>query len=98
MSEHTPLPWRYDAADIKSESALETIAMVDFDNDNWEANAALIVEAVNNYDALRAELDAVKAASRNLIESVEFSERIGRKGSGLDDALIELAKLTEETA
>lgn len=67
MNEYTTLPWKVDGHDIESESALECIAVV-LNHDNWKANAEIIVEAVNNYDAIRAELETVKAQRDALIE------------------------------
>jgi hypothetical protein len=41
---------------------------------NWEANAALIVTAVNQHDALKAEADRLTAENARLREALDAAE------------------------
>lgn len=58
--EHTPTPWHYDGEYIRTglnrfdpETKVQIIAEIN-DTENWEANAAFIVRAVNSHENLLA--------------------------------------------
>ena len=61
MTEHTPTPWKVSAGSthIPGVCKFESIHGM---YSNYEANAAFIVEAVNNYDRLRTELASARKA------------------------------------
>lgn len=70
---HTPTPWRVDDSDgelwIGNDNLIRPICMVsaaDVLSSTDKADAAFIVEAVNNYDRLRAELDAANNNHRSM--------------------------------
>lgn len=81
MAEHTPTPW------LISERAHfriiaewgDTVATVGSDSDlrdQWEANAAFIVKAVNGYDALVITLRETRDALKVLKDVVKASNKM----------------------
>ena len=59
MTDHTPTPWQIDddlimtvVDDIPDDIICEKTKERPIRADNWDANAAFIVKAVNNHDAL----------------------------------------------
>ena len=58
---HTPTPWRNKSGQVLA-NGLELVAQCEGKNtQEWEANAAFIVRAVNNFEAL---LDTLKTIRR----------------------------------
>ncbi len=53
--EHTPIPWTSDGTDIYAGGLI--VAQASFRLDQWEANAAFIVRAVNNHAKLLEALE-----------------------------------------
>jgi len=74
MTEHTPTPWTKNnkgeigprfRSDDQSDGMLDPVAEVMF-GDNREANAAFIVEAVNNHEDLKARVKELEEFLREL--------------------------------
>jgi hypothetical protein len=70
MSEHTPTPWKVTADERGSIVRADTtesqpIASMWHNGDDPAANAALIVKAVNNHDALVAALENICGAAEH---------------------------------
>lgn len=89
---HTPLPWKYDGDGFDSLAAQDcgtdgyTVMgddcypicdMIDMgDDDQAEANAALIVKAVNSYDEILKALKALHSTA------IMYRENVNRKMTG----------------
>ncbi len=57
-SKHTPLPWMADGGEVRAESGNgRTVALLYSITNEDEANAALIVRAVNSHDDLVSALE-----------------------------------------
>jgi hypothetical protein len=89
MAEHTPTPWIFDSEGILStdrDSDVSVIARVPNHPDNakaWESNAAFIVNAANNHEALVKALETILAAEQ------KFRTAMGDdwEGDPLSDAI-----------
>jgi hypothetical protein len=102
---HTPTPW------LVSERALfriiaewgDTIATVGCDSalrDQWEANAAFIVEAVNSHEALKAriaELEANEKAYEEIIGPMTYRQ-VADRIQEMEGALQKISDLVESEA
>jgi len=66
MAEHAPTPWICDSEGILPTDRDDVAVIARVPNHpenskNWEANAAFIVEAVNSYDAMKAEIALLRS-------------------------------------
>jgi len=91
MSEHTPTPWMVDddmiitqVDAIPDDIICERTNEMPIKHSNWEANAAFIVKAVNNHDALVKALKESRAALVALMDAVQAGQKMnGREYVGL---------------
>lgn len=85
MAEHTPTPWVQFTIDGKCDAIMPSGRNGDictFRDSPNEANAAFIIKAVNNHDALMTALEEILSAEKEFREGMP----LGWEGDPLTDA------------
>jgi len=81
VSGHTPTPWRVDPKKLLrvvsgDDNSVATVGLQSDLCDQWEANAAFIVKAVNSHDALVKKLEEIHDITQDTTLGVECWQKI----------------------